>query len=335
MKTLHRLSQMGFLAGLLWSGFALAARSAETNPPPAAAATTNAVAESDEAQKAFVASLRLQEQLHANLLAIEQARVEAAAAARINADALAARLEQIERSLTTQRERELHAAQSSTRAMLIASGVLAGVGMLALLVTAWFQLRGLSRLAEIAAHAPAGRALAPLGADETRFSSAEGNGERLLGVIDRLERRIHELENAPRLALSTGGRGNGSSPRLVTPVSANGAHSEDAEPPALLLGKGQVLMSLGQMEQALACFDAVLAREPGHTEALMKKGHALEQLKRLDEALACYDRALVSDPALTQAHLAKGGVFNQLERFNEALECYERALKGQPKAAGE
>ena len=47
---------------------------------------------------------------------------------------------------------------------------------------------------------------------------------------------------------------------------------------ALLLGKGQSLLHLDQTEEAIACFNEVLALDPQHTEALVKKGAALEKM---------------------------------------------------------
>jgi len=40
----------------------------------------------------------------------------------------------------------------------------------------------------------------------------------------------------------------------------------------VLLGKGQSLLNLDQAEEALACFDEVLALDASHPEALVKKG---------------------------------------------------------------
>jgi tetratricopeptide (TPR) repeat protein len=163
---------------------------------------------------------------------------------------------------------------------------------------------------------------------------------RLLGVIDRLEKRIRELEHTNRLPLAAGETivteigggqpGNGaSSPVVVETTAGKGEAGSAAE---VRLNQGQSLLSLGQYEAALACFDEILAGEPANIEALIKKGTALEKLQKLNEAIACYDRAIETDQTVTIAYLYKGGVFNRLERYNEALECYEKALRTQEKA---
>jgi tetratricopeptide (TPR) repeat protein len=88
---------------------------------------------------------------------------------------------------------------------------------------------------------------------------------------------------------------------------------------------------LDKPQEALDCFDEVLALDPEHADALVKKGAALERLQRLDEAIECYDLAIARDNSLTMAYLYKGGVFNRMERYSEALACYELALKSQQK----
>jgi Flp pilus assembly protein TadD len=57
----------------------------------------------------------------------------------------------------------------------------------------------------------------------------------------------------------------------------------------VLLGKGQSLLNLDHAEEAVACFDQVLAIDANHAEAQVKKGAALERLRKLDEAIVCYD----------------------------------------------
>jgi tetratricopeptide (TPR) repeat protein len=108
----------------------------------------------------------------------------------------------------------------------------------------------------------------------------------------------------------------------------------DAARITMLLGKGQSLLNLDQAEEALGCFDQVLALDPSHPEALVKKGAALERLRKLEEAIACYDRAIAANGSLTVAYLYKGGLFNRMERFSEALECYEQALRTQEARRG-
>jgi tetratricopeptide (TPR) repeat protein len=123
-------------------------------------------------------------------------------------------------------------------------------------------------------------------------------------------------------------------PLLPNPQGAPGGQGENAAPASrasVLLGKGQALLNLDATEQALQCFDEVLAAEPNHAEALVKRGMALEKLQDWEQALESYDRAIAIDSSLTVAHLYRGGVCNRLQRHREALESYEKALRSEKK----
>jgi tetratricopeptide (TPR) repeat protein len=167
----------------------------------------------------------------------------------------------------------------------------------------------------------------------------EQSSVRFLEVLDRLEKKIREMEHSfqsrPTLTDGTSVNGNGDShPSASQPGSAEAESptSEKAATIITLLGKGQTLLKLDQPENALACYNEVLELDPANTEALVRKGTALEQLQRLNEAIACYDRAIATDDSMTMAYLYKGGVFNQMERYSEALECYEKALATKEKS---
>jgi tetratricopeptide (TPR) repeat protein len=289
--------------------------------------------------------LQLQEQLHATQLAIEENRKAGVAAAAQNAEALTARLQAIEQALTAQRTREWEALQSSNRTMVTVAIMVVALGFAAMLLMAYSHWRAMNRLGEIAAGLPAGRALGlmppsalgPGGSSVLTINPPEASPNRLLGTIDRLEKRIAELEQA------THSSGN----HRTLPLNELGAHSgvpqsgpdgtpsaKDQNELAGLLGKGQSLLNADKPEEALACFDRILALNARHAEALVKKGTALERLRKNEEAIQCYDRAIEADGSMTIAYLCKGGLFNRLERFNEAIECYEKALRTQEKNGG-
>lgn len=313
--------------------FSLAVFGAESDS--AAAATVSA--EETNAHETLRAYLQLQEQLHATELAIERNRKAAEAASAETAKAFGARLEDIEQALIRQRAQELEAMQSANRIMLIVAGSFAALGLLAMLFMAYFQWRTINRLAEFSAAWPAAHALGPgasfpaLGAGEAGVVAegpAEHSNQRLTGALERLEQRICRLEHTSPPPLQDGSLPDRNSNHA--PPAPNGAEtSPEAANITMLLGKGQSLLNLDQADEALACFDQVLALDPNHAEALVRKGAALERLRKLDEAIACYDRAIAADTSLTVAYLYKGGLYNRMERFNEALECYEQALRTQ------
>ncbi|MEY2427999.1 MAG: hypothetical protein QOJ40_884 [Verrucomicrobiota bacterium] len=323
---------------LVLAGSFSLARSAE-NPAP-----TVPPARTDETNSQELRTyLQLQEQLHATQLAIERTRKESEESARADTQALDARLQLIERSLATQRARELEAMQSSNKVMIIVAGSFAGIGLIAMLLMAYFQWRTINRLAEISAGLPAagllggGRAMAALGPGNARFVTA-GPDERAYQVMDaveRLQKRILELEHNATSA-------NGSHAGDAEKSTASDANGEPAtESPAtpasritVLLAKGQALLNLDKAEESLVCFDEALRLNAHHAEALVKKGTALERLRRLDEAIECYNQAIAADESMTIAYLYKGGLFNRMERFNDALECYEKALHTQENRIG-
>jgi tetratricopeptide (TPR) repeat protein len=313
---------------------------AETNSAAEASVkpATNSTAEAELQLRNY---LKLQEQLHATLLAVEQARVESSQEMRTNAEVLSARLEFLENALAHQREQNLRATQESNRTMLLMAGSIVGIGLLALAFTAMFQSRGMNRLAEIATGFSNERALlagvlpAHASAGETLLlgpSPAHATNQAMLATIDRLERRIRELEDAsqPMLPFTDAFPTNGEGKSFA--MRNGNAELRPADHASVLLGKGQVLLSLGQAEAALACFDEAVQVAPNHAEAQMKRGLALERLKRPDDAVACYDRAIALNRSLTQAYLSKGAVFNRQERYAEALACYEEALRSEAKA---
>jgi tetratricopeptide (TPR) repeat protein len=322
------------LSGLCWGA------------EPVSTAGTPGTADDTNSLDTLRSYLQLQEQLHATQLAIEQSRTQAETAAAQNAKALAARLSDIEQSLASQRIQELETMQSSNRVMLFVAGVFAALGFLAMLFMAYFQWRTINRLAEITAALPlahalgAGSPVAALGAGDAHLLAAgspEQSNQRLLGALERLEKRIYELEHTARAPLPQVAAPSQEDPN--PPASSSGeaapaasaamAETSDAARITVLLGKGQSLLNLAQAEEAVACFDQVLALDANHPDALVKKGAALERLRKLDEAVACYDRAIAADSSLTMAYLYKGGLFNRMERFSEALECYEQALHTQ------
>jgi tetratricopeptide (TPR) repeat protein len=294
---------------------------------------TNAPRADDTNSEVIRTYLQLQEQIHETQLAIQQSRKEADKNAAESMGTLSDRLQSIEKALAAQRARELEAMQSSNRVMLTVAGTFAAVGFLAMVLMAYFQWRTIHGLAEISATLPSARGLGPapvlpaLGlGDQPVVTSgpAELSSQRLLNTMEKLERRILQLEHSTE-PHAPGTNGNG----VDQENGSNPAAGSGNDRVALLLGKGQAMLNLDKAEEALACFDQVLELDATNAEALVKKGSALERLQKLDEAIACYDKAIAANSTMTIAYLHKGGLYNRMERFNEALECYEKALQSQ------
>ena len=91
--------------------------------------------------------------------------------------------------------------------------------------------------------------------------------------------------------------------------------------------RGMLLFSLGRMPEALQAYDAALEIRPDFADALSNRG-VLQAGRRLwAEALASLDAALKADPAHPQAPYYRGCVLQTLGRNPEAIEALESALK--------
>jgi tetratricopeptide (TPR) repeat protein len=281
---------------------------------------TNIVS-SQSSTDAVNAFLQIQAQLHETQMSVESNRQQTVAALARNADALVTDIQLV----------ETESAQRVEQCMIVVA--LVGMLVLAAVVTMVFiQLRTATKLIELAMAPPPGingsRASlpvveTPVALPPSARAALEFSNARLLGVIERLEKRILELEHSAR-----------------APLDDNHSSSTISETPDQrrltdLIVEGQLFLDTNKPEKAIFCFDAALEMQPGLADALIKKAAALEKLEKTDEAIVCYDRAIQSEDSATTALLQKGGLLNRLARYEEALQCYERALQTQEKKAAD
>ena len=129
-------------------------------------------------------------------------------------------------------------------------------------------------------------------------------------------------------------------------------------------GRGQESIAFGKYDEAITCFEKVLALNPDFTDAYrfigdvyMKKGmldSAIQSYKKaldskaqkvpaliglgnscfqktmLDEALSAYDRALAIQPDNALAHIGQGDVYLKKEDIGSALSEYQKGLALEP-----
>jgi len=333
-STLPRVGSACWVAFLLLFGLSRAA--AETGPEgtsinvaPAEVAASNS--ETNIQAQLLEAYIRLQAQLNEAQLAIERNRAQYQESARKQASDIGAKLTAIQEALNADQAdqyRQREELRKSNQTILWMAGAFGIAGMLAMLFTAISQWRTMNRVAEITAWRPQllaapANSMLPAETDLAGGKVVELSNQRLMAVIERLEKRVFELEHSTV----------GSNGKVDLDEAALDSEAGPAARINALLGKGQSLMNAGQTEEALKCYDEILKLEPSQAEALVKKGAALERLEQNEEALRCYDLAIEADRSLTIAYLYKGGIYNRLERYNEALECYEQALRAQGQPA--
>ena len=343
MRDIFRLFRFGatcLVVLLLVGGSGLRAQSAVEIPRKSSPAPVQ------PSQAELLESYRqLREQLRAAELAIVNNRLEVEAAASARTAAITEKFETLRLAMVTERERlqdearrtayereqQQAAAQAMTHDVLRLVFVFGGAGLLALFAIVLLQWRGNRRMAEYATQLqslpiPDRPDWAPVGNGAPGGENVALANQRLVSVLDRMERRVGELEQtvvppAP-IPVTNGGS---DSLRKVAPNPTSSARK--AAQIKALLDQGQSLLNAKKAVEALAHYDEILSLDANHAEALMKKGLALERLQKSDAALQYYDRAIEADRNLALAYIAKGGLFVRLERFEEAFECYEQAMQ--------
>jgi tetratricopeptide (TPR) repeat protein/SAM-dependent methyltransferase len=87
----------------------------------------------------------------------------------------------------------------------------------------------------------------------------------------------------------------------------------------------------GHIDQAVAGYEAVLAREPRHTDALQFMGVAMMQSGRAEEAVELLRRAVAAHPANSQAQYNLGLAMREVGREAKALAAFRRAVAAEPR----
>jgi tetratricopeptide (TPR) repeat protein len=279
--------------------------------------------------------LQLQAQLHDTVLALQENQQSAAALDKNNSDLLAAHIQELEQTLTSQRASEADDAHKTLEWTLLLIGI---IGLAALGILSWMvylQSRAFAKLTEISVQQNA--VFANAGAVHQFAAPAravvENSNARLLEAVGQLKDRVSELEHGlPSLANGTTPNGTSHGNGTANGVAiGNGNGNGNGKAKAEVLAKGQKFLDENAPLQALEVFDGFLAGHPDDPEALLKKADALQKIGRNDEALTYYNQVIAADNTLAVAHLQKGGLLNRLRRYDEALNCYEQALQAQEK----
>jgi len=94
-----------------------------------------------------------------------------------------------------------------------------------------------------------------------------------------------------------------------------------------MLHLADILYTLGQMNEAIAAYDRVLARDPKNINAWNMKGGAHWGLAQYKSALECWDRVASISPQLADAWSNRGEALRKMGQCDLALASQERALQ--------
>jgi predicted O-linked N-acetylglucosamine transferase (SPINDLY family) len=94
--------------------------------------------------------------------------------------------------------------------------------------------------------------------------------------------------------------------------------------------QGNVLLGLGRFPEAIVSFDNAMGLDPHHVNALTYKGHALHELGRFAEAITCYNRILAVNPAHVPSLINRGAAFKDSRQVEKAIAEFDLALAIDP-----
>ena len=101
--------------------------------------------------------------------------------------------------------------------------------------------------------------------------------------------------------------------------------------PNVHFGLGYLLWTKGQYPEAASEFQAELANDPQHLQAMLYLGDADMQMNKLDESRPLLETVVKSEPANGMAHRDLGIVLAEQGRKNEALKEFQAAIRINPK----
>ena len=106
-------------------------------------------------------------------------------------------------------------------------------------------------------------------------------------------------------------------------------HALEVDPanPIAHYNRGGYFVDIGDLDRALADFDAALRLDPRHTKALTNRGNVHFQQGDLDAALADFSEAIRIAPEHAQAYVNRGNLYAQRGEVERALADFERALR--------
>lgn len=94
--------------------------------------------------------------------------------------------------------------------------------------------------------------------------------------------------------------------------------------------EGAKLITLKRFDEALECFEKVLALDPNHIKALEARAVIYLQKDQLDLAEKDLEKALSLDPENPRLYFRLGQVYYKKKDLDKALELFTRAIDLEP-----
>jgi tetratricopeptide (TPR) repeat protein len=97
--------------------------------------------------------------------------------------------------------------------------------------------------------------------------------------------------------------------------------------------KGNEFAQAGELEKAIAEYEAVLEKDPDHVSAMSNLGVVYYNLGQLEEAIEYYQKAIGAAPEDADIHSNLAAAYVQQMQLDKALQEYQEAVKLNPELA--
>ena len=96
------------------------------------------------------------------------------------------------------------------------------------------------------------------------------------------------------------------------------------------LSKGRALFELEKCNDAIKCYDKIIALKPDDVDAYYNKGITLVDLGHREKAIVCFDRVLELNSDYVGAYIYKGIILAELRQYAESIQCFDKAIELKP-----
>jgi tetratricopeptide (TPR) repeat protein len=95
----------------------------------------------------------------------------------------------------------------------------------------------------------------------------------------------------------------------------------------IIYGKGMLYFEFNDLEDAIACFDQAIEINPKDIDSIYAKGAILSSLGKNEEAIKLFDTVIKENSEFMIAWLAKGYAYLSIDESEKALHCFEKVEK--------